>query len=397
MYQLALAFKNLGIKVVGYDIRESKYTKICEENGIKITHNFNKLFCGVDLCVKTGAVKHKKYLNTLKKYGVPIVDRAEVLSWLCEQFKNVIAVAGTHGKSTTASLIYEILRQDGRKVSCHIGADVFASRFCFGDDFLVVEACEYNKSFLKLKPNISVVTNIEAEHMDCYGSLFNLRTAFSTFLKRAEKRFVYSNETTEFLKRYKSINFVKNVNLNFNAKIKGDYNLANISLACEVCRYLGVEDNVILEAVNSFQGVPRRCECIGKINNSSVYIDYAHHPTEINAFVNTFKLQYEDCQIVFQPHTFSRTKNFLKEFVQVLSSVENVIIYKEYSAREKKSAGLSAKDLYLEIKKVNPSVRYSASLNSVYMNLDNVDAVAFVGAGDINLVAEKLVKYSQTV
>lgn len=397
MYQLALAFKDLGVKVVGYDIKESKYTKICAEQGIKVVHNFNKDFCCVDLCVKTGAVKKSKYINTLKKRGVPIVDRAEVLSWFCSKFKQVIAVAGTHGKSTTASLIYEILRQDGRKVSCHIGADVFAPRFNFGDDYLVVEACEYNKSFLSLYPHVSVVTNIEAEHMDSYGSVFNLRNAFSTFIKRANKRFVFLDDSTKFLKRIKNIEFVKLTDLKFKPKIKGEYNLKNISLASAVCLNLGVNEEIIINAVNSFKGVPRRYEFIGKAKNSKVYIDYAHHPTEIKSFIQTFKEEYEDNQIIFQPHTYSRTQNFFNEFIEVLSGVENLIIYKEYPAREKKTMGMSAKELYLEIKKNNPNVKYCSSLFAVINLIDNVDAVAFVGAGDINLVAEKVVKYSQNV
>ena len=132
----------------------SKYTKICEDNGVEITTKFNADFCNVDLCVVTGAIKKNKYLTILKKRGVKVVDRAEVLSWFCKQFKTVIAVAGTHGKSTTANLIYEILRLAGKKVSCHIGADVFLSRFNLNDDFLIVEACEYNKSFLSLHQEV---------------------------------------------------------------------------------------------------------------------------------------------------------------------------------------------------------------------------------------------------
>ena len=181
MHQLALVFNSLGVKVYGYDLHKSQYTKLCEERGIKVVNKFDKDVCNVDLCVKTGAIKNSKFLNYLQTIKCPIVDRAEVLSWLSSKFKNVIAVAGTHGKSTTASLIYEILRIAGKKVSCHIGADVYASKFSLKDDYLVVEACEYNKSFLYLYPTISVVTNIEREHMDCYGNFFNLQNFYKKF------------------------------------------------------------------------------------------------------------------------------------------------------------------------------------------------------------------------
>ena len=124
MHQLALAFKSMGVKVLGYDAKTTEYTRVCERNGIPVTSKYRRDFLNVDLCIKTGAIATGKYLEMLNKRGVEIVDRAVALSWLSKKFKCVIAVAGTHGKSTTASLIYEILRDAGKKVSCHIGADV---------------------------------------------------------------------------------------------------------------------------------------------------------------------------------------------------------------------------------------------------------------------------------
>jgi len=392
MHQLAISIKKMGVKVFGYDLHESKYTKMCEENGIKVVHKFDKEVCDVDICVSTGAIKSLRYLDYLKSHNIPILDRADVLGWLCSKFKKVIAVAGTHGKSTTATLIYEILRMSGKKVSCHIGADVKNYHFDLNDEFFVVEACEYNKSFLKIKPNISVVTNVEKEHMDSYGSFFNLRSAFLSFLKKSEQRFVYVDKSTKFLKKYNNINFVEKCNLNINPKIKGEHNLKNISLAVAVCLDLGVAEKDIIKAVNLFDGVPRRYEFIGNYKNSKVYIDYAHHPTEIKAFVETFKAENEKYQIIFQPHTYSRTKTFFKDFVSVLSKVENLIIYKEYSAREKTNNGLSAKDLFDEIKKQNINVKYCSNKKSLEKFLEKNSSIAFVGAGDINIIAENIVE-----
>ena len=394
MHQLAIAFKNMGVKVYGYDLHESKYTKLCSEQGIVISHKFNKEICNVDLCVSTGAIKSGKFFDYLKKNKIPILDRADILGWLCTKFKHIIAVAGTHGKSTTASLIYEILSVAGKKVSCHIGADVKEARFNLNDEYLVVEACEYNKSFLKLKPTISVVTNIESEHMDSYGTLFNLKSAFLTFLKRGDKRFVFVEKSTKFLKKYNNINFVENANLKIEPKIKGEHNLKNIALAVAVCLDLGVDEKTIIKAVNSFEGIPRRYEFLGEFNDSKIFIDYAHHPTEVKAFVETFNKENQNIQIIFQPHTYSRTKTFLKDFVVVLSKIKNLIIYKEYSARESADRGLSAKDLYLEIKKHNKNIKYCENVKSISKCLKPNYSIAFVGAGDINLVAEKLVKNS---
>ena len=392
MYQIALALKGMGLKVYGYDIKESAYTKKCKEAGIEITTKFKSEFLKVDFCIKSAAVNSCKFLTELKNLGVKVYDRAEILGFLASKFKQVIAVAGTHGKSTTASLIYEILRADGRKVSCHIGADVFASRFNIEDDHLVLEACEYNKSFLSFYPTVAVVTNVEADHLDSYGSLFNLKNAFSVFLRRGKLRFINNNETTNYLKQIKDVCVARKTDLNIKPKILGEHNLENISMAVAVCQKLGVKDEVIIQAVNSFVGVPRRYEFLGIKDNSKIYIDYAHHPTEINAFVDALKNEHKDFCIIFQPHTYSRTKYLLKQFVDVLSKIENLIIFKEYAAREKPWQGVSAYDLYEQIKIKNPNVKYFATHKGIAKNLPKNSALAFVGAGNIDQIAKKIIK-----
>lgn len=393
MHQIALAFKEMGVLVYGYDAKKNKYTLECENKGILVTNKFLKKFCNVDICLKTGAIaESNRYVNAIKKRGIKIVDRAEALAWLCSKFKTVIAVAGTHGKSTTASLIYEMLRTEGKKVSCHIGADVFAPRFCFGDEFLVVEACEYNKSFLSLFPNVTVVTNVEAEHMESYSSMFKLKSAFITFIKRGQKRFASSEQSTNFLKVVNNVNFVDKTNLRIKPQIKGEHNLKNISLAIAVAHEMGVSEKNMVSVVNSFEGVPRRYEKIGKRGNLDVFIDYAHHPTEVREFIKAFKEENENIQIVFQPHTFSRTKRFKSEFINILKDIENVILFKEYPARETKDMGMSAFELFQELKQVNPTARYCSSSKKIIKNIQEKGAIAFIGAGDINQIAEKILK-----
>lgn len=392
MYQIALTLKEMGLKVYGYDAKQSEYTKKCSEAGIEITTKYKPEFLKVDFCIKTAAITTGKYLTALKNLGVKVYDRAEVLAFLANKFNQVIAVAGTHGKSTTASLIYEILRQDGRSVSCHIGADVFASRFNINDDILVLEACEYNKSFLSFYPSIAVVTNVEADHIDSYGSIFNLKNAFSVFLRRGKYRFINNNKTTDYLKDIKDVQVVTRTDLNIKPKITGEHNFENISMAVAVCKSLGVSDKVIIQAVNTFVGVPRRYEFLGIKNNSKVYIDYAHHPTEINAFVETFKNEHKDFVIIYQPHTYSRTKYLLKQFIDVLSKIENLIIFKEYPAREKPWQGVSAFELFEKIKIKNANVKYFATHKGIFKNLPKNSAIAFVGAGNINEIAKKFLK-----
>ena len=134
--------------------------------------------------------------------------------------------------------------------------------------------------------------------------------------------------------------------------------MRNINLAAKVCQDLNIDNKDIEKAVNSFSGVPRRYEYLGDYKKSKIYIDYAHHPTEVKAFMETFLKENAKSQIIFQPHTYSRTKNFIKEFISIFSNVENLIIFKEYSAREKPTQGLSAKDLYNQVKKFNANIKY---------------------------------------
>lgn len=390
MYQLALAFLSLGYIVYGYDAKISKYTTICLEHGALITTKFDKSFLQVDFCVSTGAIKeNNKYIKALNKLGIKVYDRAFILGEFAKLFKCTIAVAGTHGKSTTATLIYEILCAANKKVSCHIGADVDVPRFNLGDDYLVVEACEYNKSFLSIYPQIAVITNVEAEHMDSYKNMFNLRSAFFTVTKRAKLRFASEEKSTKFLTKLSGVEFVaKNKDKRILPKLKGEYNLKNISLAIAVAKRLGIDDDIIYSTINSFNGVPRRYQYIGG-KDTKIYIDYAHHPTEVGAFIETFNKDYNNNLIVFQPHTYSRTKLLLPEFIKALSKAEELCVYKEYPARESPSAGISAYKLYLELRKNGVKCCYVASPKGVAKHIKGKNAVAFVGAGDINQIAQK--------
>lgn len=248
------------------------------------------------------------------------------------------------------------------------------------------------QKFLKLRPDISVVTNVEAEHLDTYKNFFNLRTAFLTFLKRGQKRFVFESPNTKFLRRTKNVEFVSKTKLKIDPKIKGAYNLNNISLAIAVAQTIGIDEKTIIKAVNAFSGVPRRYEYLGQYKNTKIFIDYAHHPTELRSFIGAFSSEFNEYKIVFQPHTYSRTKLFLPEFISVLQDVKNLCIFKEYPAREKSTAGLSARDLYQELKKYNHNVRYVASIKSLLNFLAIKGATAFVGAGDIDELAKKIMK-----
>ena len=407
MHSLAIYCKDMGMIVSGSDINNNKYVKQCKEHGIKtyIKHR-KKNIDGADLIVCTGAVAYSNIeVIEAENRGIKVVDRAELLAVICENFKCVIGVAGTHGKSTTCAMIYHILSEAGEKVSCHIGADVEGARLKPYDEYLVLECCEYNRSFLKFNCNIAVVLNIENDHLDCYGNMYNLRNAFITFLKHSNTKFVLDNVSTKCITN-KNINHIKRAEIikdNTFAiegkkyvlnNVYGEHNIDNATVAVNICKYLGLSYNKIYKALKTFQAVGRRCEILGKIGNCTIITDYAHHPTEIRASYTSLMTKYNNICVVFQPHTYSRTKLLIHDFVKLFSEIENLFIFKEYSARENKTKGYSAKQLceYLDnaiYVKNYRSLKKFISNNQMCLNYD---CIAFIGAGDINEVGQKIMK-----
>ncbi len=408
MYLLAIYCKDLGLEVSGSDIRKSEQTKRCENKGIKVyIGHKRKNINSADLVVYTGAVNISNVeIKEATKRRMKIIDRAELLAIICKRYKYVIGVAGTHGKTTTCAMIYHILKQSGKSVSCHIGADIDDAQMKPNDEYLILECCEYNRSFLRLYYNVAVVLNIDNDHLDCYQNMYNLRNAFKTFLKRAKTRFVFNNPTTRCIKNkcehIKAGNILDNNKFMYNNKryvldnVYGEHNLNNATVAVAIAYWVGLKYTNIYKALKTFKPVGRRCQLLGKIGECDIITDYAHHPTEIENVYNSLKLKYSKVYMIFQPHTYSRTRLLLDEFVRLFSNIENLYIYKEYSARENKSKGYTAKQLCRYVKNaayVNKAKEINLEL--LKSGFTNKDCVAFVGAGDINLVADKWIrKYS---
>ena len=406
MYLLAIYCKNCGLEVSGSDIKQNKYTNICESNGIKIyIGHKRKNINSADLVVHTSAVNSLNVeIIEANNRRIKVIDRAELLASICKNFKYVIGVGGTHGKTTTCAMIYHILRESGKKVSCHIGADIEDARLKPDDEYLVLECCEYNRSFLKLYYNVAVVLNIDNDHLDCYQNMYNLRNAFRTFLKRGKTRFVFDNLTTACIKNkaihIKPATILGANKFEYNGKkfvldnVYGEHNIDNATVAIGVCGELGLSYTKIYKSLKTFKAAGRRCQMLGKIKNCEVITDYAHHPSEVACLYNSLKEKYDKVYIIFQPHTYSRTKFLLSDFVKVFDDIGNVAIIKEYSAREDKSKGYSAKQLSEKLDNTVYIKNYKALKNFVIntnFNQSN-SCIAFVGAGDVNQMGEKLVK-----
>ncbi len=405
MYLLAIYCKDMGIRVSGSDINKNKYTTICKNNGIDVhIKHKRKNVAGADLVVYTSAVdRHNVELCEAAKRGIKTIERADLVSAIIKNYKCVIGVSGTHGKTTTSAMIYHILRECGKSVSCHIGADIIGARLNADDEYLVLECCEYNRSFLKFDCDIGIVLNIDNDHLDCYQNMYNLRNAFKVFLKHCNTRFVFDNPTTKCIKnkcfKIKSPKIISANKFSVDEKefvlnnVYGEHNINNASVAVGVCEYLGLSYSKIFKALKTFTSAGRRCQKLGKIGTVDVITDYAHHPSEIKSLYDSLKSRYKDIYLIFQPHTYSRTKILCQDFIRVFKDVDNLLIYKEYPAREHKSKGYSAKNLckYLD------NATYIKNINQLKQWLrikpfnDN-DCVIFVGAGDIDIVGQKVVK-----
>lgn len=421
MSALAMICKSKGITVSGSDKSKNEQTRMLEKNGIKISYIQNeKNFQDYNLIVVTGAIDENNLeLQSARKQQKRIITRADFLHQVSKWYDNVIAISGTHGKTTTCGMVAEILRKAKKNPTFHIGGvcNNFKSNFHMGEDeFFVTEACEYKKSMLSLSPGIGVVLNVEKDHMDCYENFEDLENAFKDFVKNSKKAvvsnaflqsdntimignenngFYVSNITANKNKGYK-FKIFKNKKLFLVAKLNilGRHNINNALFAVAVCDELGISKKAMIKGLKNFNGVERRLEVLQKKRGQEIIRDYAHHPTEINCTIESIKEMKKNFIFIFQPHTYSRTKYLFKEFVNCLEKVDNLIIYKTYPAREKYIAGGGAKDLFLEVKKKNSSAKYVGTEIELQKTLkqlvENRENIIFVGAGDVGEIAKKV-------
>ncbi|MCQ2602857.1 MAG: hypothetical protein MJ193_02895 [Clostridia bacterium] len=361
-------------------------------------------------------------------------ERAKFLSLIADNFEKCVAVAGTHGKTTTTAMICHILKTANKSFTGHIGGKFNGTNLVEnGNKIFVTEACEYKKSLLALNPSIGVVLNAEYDHPDCYESLDEIRAVFVEFLDKCDIKIVpfnlyglicknahmsiqkdenrhktdrivvLSNGETHIYS-YKNSRDVcgefciykdnKNV-MNCTLLCVGEYNKTNALFATAVCDELGVLYDDIKNALASFQGVERRFENAGKIDGAQLIFDYAHHPTEIENSILTAK-KFGRVVAVFQPHTFSRTQAYCDDFVKALSLADGVIIASTYPAREKASDGMTSEQLFSMFEKdfKDKCVCGVKDLSKIAEIIKNVakdyDVVLCLGAGDIYSLKGKL-------
>lgn len=422
MSGLAILMVNYGKKVSGSDYQFSEITKHLEQKNVSVfyEHSEKNLAADVDLVVFSGAISpDNPELTESKKRGIEIVERSEFLGWVCGFFNNVIAISGTHGKTTTTALIGEILLQAELNPTIHVGGEVNDSYHNFrigGNRFFVTEACEYKKSLEYIASNVAVITNIEKDHMDCYKDIADLYVTFLKFAGNCKEALIVTQHDnilaninhsnvitcastpsgTFFVKRLKAnklgcFSFVVYKNNEFFGKfelnIQGRYNVFNALLAIAVADYYNINIKTMQKGLKNFNGIKRRNEFIGTYAGYNFFADYAHHPTEIKNSIKNYKKIYGKVLVIFQPHTFSRTLTLKEEFTDCFNEANKLIVFKTYAAREKPMEGGSETDMFhyisFSLKNKFLALDEKDLKHAIDTNLKNCKCVLVLGAGDL--------------
>ena len=428
MSALARYFNSLGVQVTGYDKTSTLLTDKLQEEGIRVhfEDDLNQIPKNIDLVIYTPAIPNNlSEFNFLKSSGISIKKRSEVLG-LITQTKKTIAVSGTHGKTTVSSILAHLLYQSELGSSALLGGITknYNSNLLVspGSDNMVVEADEFDKSFLHLKPFATVITSIDADHLDIYGDHDEMKKSFSEFASqtspkgflvvkkgidlnmdkvKTERVFTYSiteeaNYTAENI-LYLNGDYTFDLHTpdrkieNLLLGMHGQINIENAVAAAAVALSMGITEHELRENLASFSGVKRRFDYQIKDDNLIFIDDYAHHPEEIKALVNSVRDMYPGKKIlgIFQPHLFSRTSDFADGFAESLSLLDEVILLPIYPARELPIEGVNSELLLNKIQGLEKSISTKDDLLENVISKD-FDVLLTIGAGDIDKLVEPL-------
>lgn len=419
MSALARYYHRKGNKVSGYDKTPSPLTKRLEEEGIAIHYedNPNLIPDDINMVIITPAIPSDSLeLNYLREKGIKMMKRSEVLGEISNHNKSV-AVSGTHGKTTVTALITHLLSYSKRKISAFVGgiARNIDSNVIIGDEddeFVVMEADEFDRSFLRLSPYVSVVTSIDADHLDIYGDTAHLEEAFNQFVaKTSSDGVVVYNAALPIKTACKSISYgyedadvmPKNVKIenemtkfdlvtkeglvlgSYEMSLYGRHNVMNAMAAIIVSLQLGLDIRQIKEGLATFLGVQRRFDIRYRDEKVCYIDDYAHHPEEIKACLKAVREIYpkRKMTLVFQPHLFTRTRDFMDEFAEALSLADSLLLMEIYPAREKPLQGITSSEL---LKKVTCHEKQICQKDELIDTIKNLrpELIITMGAGDID-------------
>jgi UDP-N-acetylmuramate--alanine ligase len=434
---------NNGFNVSGSDSHQSKITDHLSSLGIEVYYGQrpSNITPDIDVVVYTAAIRedNEEFIE-VKKKCIPKLNRAELIGQLMLNFENAVAVSGTHGKTTTTSMLSLIFMEGDLDPTISVGGilDAIGGNIRMGkSEHFITEACEYTNTFLEFYPKRSIILNVDADHLDFFKDLDDIRNSFHLFAKRLPKNgqlfingeieryeeltndleceiFTYGIIDPAYHKTNLSYDYAAD-NIEFDGMSAGSYdlyyrgefidriklnvigihNISNSLPAIGISMQVGIPMNKIKKALLNFTGAERRFEYKGTIGGVTIIDDYAHHPTEVSATLTAAQsYPHKSIWCVFQPHTFSRTKQHLKTFADSLSNADKIVLADIYASREKDPGDISSKDLVRELEDLGKEVYYFPSFdeieNFLLQNCMNGDLLITMGAGDIVTVGESL-------
>lgn len=425
-----------GFRVSGSDAKASSLTNSLSEKGITINigQKASNITDDIDLVVYTAAIHadNEEYSEVMRR-GIPMLTRAELLGEIMSNYKVSIGVAGTHGKTTTTSMLAEILMASDCDPTISVGGILPSIggnlRLGASDNFLT-EACEYTNSFLSFKPSIEIILNIGEDHMDFFKDINDIRNSFIKYvnLLPEDGLLVINGDIDNVEEIYAQavcnvITVGKNSSSDYTATdisydscgrcsytliykgapectvslgVAGLHNVYNSLAAIAVARHMGLSYDTILPGISNFTGTERRFQKKGMVNGITIIDDYAHHPDEIAATISTAeKYPHKKLTVIFQPHTYTRTKAFLNDFAKTLSRADRIILADIYAARETDTLGISSEDICRLIKEYGTECIYEPDFDRIPTLIKELcsdgDLVITMGAGNIVEVGETLI------
>lgn len=436
MSALAEIMISRGFTVTGSDSHESKITDHLESLGAKIFYNqvAGNISSDIDVLIYTAAIKQDNpELVKAKELGIPLLTRAKFLGQIMLNYPMAIGVSGTHGKTTTTSMLSQIMLEGNTDPTILVGGimpAIHGNTRVGHSDKLITEACEYTNSFLSFKPNMAIILNVAADHLDFFKDLDDIRHSFRKFAELVPNdgflvinsdidnleyftdglkckvitvgsdpaKSDYSATNIEFDQFAKgSYDLVVNGEKSFHValNVTGEHNIYNSLAAIAAAHAMGISDENIKAGLTQYGGTDRRFQYKGKVGDVTIIDDYAHHPDEITATIKTAKhYPHKKMWVVFQPHTYSRTKSLLPEFGKALKEADAVVLADIYAAREKDTLGVSSLDVKKEIEKYGTEVHYYPSFseieNFLLESCSPGDLLITMGAGDVVKIGEHL-------
>jgi len=436
MSGIALILKKWDFDVVGSDATSSIQTELLEKNGVKvfIGQKAENIDDNTDLFIYSAAIKedNPEFVKA-RELNIEMVERGVFLGELTKLYDDTIGVAGTHGKTTTSSMLTCEFLEANLDPSIQIGSNLkqINGNYRVGSSkYFIIEACEYSNSFLNFKQRSAIVLNIDNDHLDFFGNIENTTKSFREYVSHLpEDGFLVLNKDDErvySLKEstkakiitvgknnadwsYKNISYDDNGFPSYDAykndsfvdrielSVVGEHNIFNSLCSIAMADAYGISIEDCKKALKDYTGAQRRMEYKGTINGAKIYDDYGHHPTEIHAVLEALKnKKHNNLWVVFEPHTFSRLAQHLNEFADVLSDIDNVIITDIYAARETNTFGVSVEDLLKLLDGNGKNDLHISSFEEIVEYLkDNVkenDIIITLGAGNVTKIGDMLIK-----